>query len=172
LVSSLVQEQLNRLPHSPGVYLMRDAGRVILYVGKAIDLHSRVRSYFAASSQLPEKTARLAARVADIDYFVAASEQEALILENNLIKQHHPRFNVRLKDDKTFPYLKIDLGEEWPTVSITRRMEPGGARYFGPFASPRSVKQTSKHPEHLSGAVCTKAIKGKPVRRAWNITGR
>jgi excinuclease ABC subunit C len=163
LSSNLIQEQLNRLPHRPGVYLMRDAGRTILYVGKANDLHSRVRSYFVASPQLPEKTARLVAQIADIDFFVATSEQEALILENNLIKQYHPRFNVRLKDDKTFPYLKIDITEQWPTISITRRMAPDGARYFGPFASPRSVKQTLRIIQRIFPVrICNKVIAGKP----------
>jgi excinuclease ABC subunit C len=162
LVSSLVQEQLKRMPHLPGVYLMRDAGKAILYVGKANDLHNRVRSYFVASPQLPEKTARLVAEIADIDFFIATSEEEALILENNLIKQYHPRFNVRLKDDKTFPYLKINLAEEWPTIYITRRMEQDGGRYFGPFASPKSVKRTLRLLQRLFPIrICTKVINGK-----------
>lgn len=162
MVSSLVQEQLKRMPHRPGVYLMRDTGKAILYVGKANDLHNRVRSYFVASPQLPEKTARLVAEIADIDFFIATSEEEALILENNLIKQYHPRFNVRLKDDKTFPYLKINLAEEWPTIYITRRMEQDGGRYFGPFASPKSVKRTLRLLQRLFPIrICTKVITGK-----------
>jgi excinuclease ABC subunit C len=163
MVSSLVQEQLKRMPHRPGVYLMRDAGKTIIYVGKANDLHNRVRSYFVASPQLPEKTARLVALINDIDFFIASSEEEALILENNLIKQYHPRFNVRLKDDKTFPYLKIDIKEDWPTISITRRMEPDGARYFGPFASAWSVKQTLRVIQRIFPVrPCTRAIRGRP----------
>ncbi len=151
------------MPHRPGVYLMRDAGKTILYVGKANDLHNRVRSYFVALPQLPEKTARLVSQIADIDFFIATSEEEALILENNLIKQYHPRFNVRLKDDKTFPYLKIDIAEDWPTISITRRMEPDGGRYFGPFASSRSVKQTLRIIQRIFPVrICTRAIKGRP----------
>jgi len=142
LVSSLIEEQLNRLPNSPGVYLMRDAEGNILYVGKAANLHHRVRSYFSAGQKLSPKLVRLVARVADIDFFVAASEQEALILELNLIKQYHPRYNVRLKDDKTFPYLKISINENWPRIYVTRRLEPDGGRYFGPFASAKSVRQT------------------------------
>jgi excinuclease ABC subunit C len=162
LVSRLIQEQLSRMPHRPGVYLMRDAARTVIYVGKAIDLHNRVRSYFSDSSQLTEKTARLAAQITDIDFFVASSEEEALILENNLIKQYHPRFNVRLKDDKTFPYLKINLAEEWPTIYITRRMDQDGGRYFGPFASPKSVKQTLRIIQRIFPVrICTKAITGK-----------
>jgi excinuclease ABC subunit C len=151
------------MPHRPGIYLMRDAGKTIIYVGKANDLHNRVRSYFNASLQLTEKTARLVLQIADIDFFIATSEEEALILENNLIKQYHPRFNVRLKDDKTFPYLKVDINEEWPTISVTRRMEPDGGRYFGPFASSRSVKQTLRVIQRIFPVrICTRAIKGRP----------
>ena len=109
LADNLISEQLPRLPNSPGVYLMRDAEGGILYVGKAANLHHRVRSYFSAGQKLSPKLMRLVSHVADIDFFIAASEQEALILELNLIKQYHPRYNVRLKDDKTFPYLKIAI---------------------------------------------------------------
>jgi excinuclease ABC subunit C len=162
LVSSLIQEQLNRMPHRPGVYIYRDAGKNVIYVGKAIDLHNRVRSYFNASPQITEKTARLVTLISDIDFFIATSEEEALILENNLIKQYRPRFNIRLKDDKTFPYLKINLAEEWPTIYITRRMEQDGGRYFGPFASPRSVKQTLRIIQRIFPVrICTKVITGK-----------
>jgi len=123
---------------------MRDAEGNILYVGKAANLHHRARSYFGAGQKLSPKLQRMVARVADIDFFVTTSEQEALILELNLIKQHHPLYNVRLKDDKTFPYLKINTGEEWPRVHITRRLEQDGGRYFGPFASAKSVRRTLK----------------------------
>jgi len=144
LPGSLIAEQLSNLPASPGVYLMRDAEGNILYVGKAANLHHRVRSYFSAGQKLSLKLKRMVARVADIDFFITASEQEALILELNLIKQHHPRYNVRLKDDKTFPYLRINTAEEWPRVYVTRRLEQSGGRYFGPFASAKSVRQTLK----------------------------
>jgi len=144
LVSNLIAEQLKRLPDSPGVYLLKDAAGNILYVGKAANLHHRVRSYFGARQKLTPKLQRMVARVSELDFFVTSSEQEALILELNLIKRHHPRYNVRLKDDKTFPYLKIDLNEDWPRVHITRRLEEDGGRYFGPFASAKSVRQTLK----------------------------
>ena len=98
LASHLIEEQLNRLPSSPGVYLLRDAGGNILYVGKAANLHHRVRSYFRAGQKLSPKLLKLVTRVADIDFYVTSSEQEALILELNLIKRHHPRYNVQLKD--------------------------------------------------------------------------
>lgn len=161
LSSRLVKEQLNRLPHQPGVYLFRDTGGNILYVGKANNLHSRVRSYFSTSSQISPKIALLASLVADIDFFTVTSEQEALILELNFIKQYHPRFNVRLKDDKTFPYLKIDINEEWPRVYRTRRIVDDGGRYFGPFSSARSVKDTLRVLQRLFPfRTCNKAITG------------
>jgi len=144
MTASYLTEQLRGLPTSPGVYLMKDAEGNIIYVGKAANLHHRVSSYFGAGQKLTPKLKRMASKVDDLDYFVTSSEQEALILELNLIKRHHPRYNVRLKDDKTFPYLKIDLNEEWPRVHITRRLEEDGGRYFGPFASAKSVRQTLK----------------------------
>jgi len=144
MANNLITEQLKQLPASPGVYLMRDAGGNILYVGKAANLRHRVSSYFGARSKLLPKLRRLVTRVNDLDFFVTTSEQEALILELNLIKRHRPRYNVRLKDDKTFPYLKIDLNEDWPRVHITRHLEEDGGRYFGPFASAKSVRQTLK----------------------------
>ena len=144
MMASYIAEQLRGLPASPGVYLFKDAEGNILYVGKAANLHHRVSSYFGAGQKLMPKLRRMVSKVADLDYFVTTSEQEALILELNLIKRHHPHYNVRLKDDKTFPYLKIDTSEDWPRVRITRRLEENGGRYFGPFASARSVRQTLK----------------------------
>jgi excinuclease ABC subunit C len=165
LVSSLIEEQLNRLPNRPGVYLMRDAEGNILYVGKAASLHHRVRSYFSAGQKLSPKIQRMVARVADIDFFIATSEQEALILELNLIKQYHPRYNVRLKDDKTFPYLKIDTNEEWPRAYVTRRLEQDGGRYFGPFASAKSVRQTLRALQNIFPfRICSKVITGTAPR--------
>ena len=144
MTENLIAEQLRGLPSSPGVYLFKDAEDNILYVGKAASLRHRVGSYFGGGQRLTPKLQRMVSQVNDLDYFVTSSEQEALILELNLIKRHHPRYNVRLKDDKTFPYLKIDLSEDWPRVFITRRLEEDGGRYFGPFASARSVRQTLK----------------------------
>lgn len=144
MTASYIPEQLRGLPPTPGVYLFKDAEGNIIYVGKAASLRHRVSSYFGAGQKLTPKIQRMVSRVADLEYFVTASEQEALILELNLIKRHHPRYNVRLKDDKTFPYLKIDLGEDWPRVHITRRLEENGGRYFGPFASAKSIRQTLK----------------------------
>lgn len=144
MTSNLISEQLKQLPASPGVYLLRDAAGDILYVGKAADLSQRVKSYFIPVQKLPPKLKLLVEQVYDIDFYVTNLEQEALILECNLIKQHRPHYNVRLKDDKTFPYIKIDLREEWPRVRFSRLLEEDGAHYFGPFASARSVRQTLK----------------------------
>jgi len=144
MVLTYLTEQIRGLPNSPGVYLMKDTENNILYVGKAANLRQRVGSYFRAGQKLTPKLERLVSRVNDLEYFVTSSEQEALILELNLIKRYHPHYNVRLKDDKTFPYLKIDASENWPRIHITRRLEEDGGRYFGPFTSARSVRQTLK----------------------------
>jgi excinuclease ABC subunit C len=141
-VSSTVQEQLRRLPHRPGVYIYRDAAKNIIYVGKAKDLSHRVRSYFQSPAKLTRKTRQLVSKISDIDFYIASSEREALIMELNFIKQYRPHYNIMLKDDKSFPYLKIDIKEKWPRVYVTRRFEQDGGRYFGPFSNQGSVKQT------------------------------
>jgi len=165
LTNSLIIEQLRQLPAKPGVYLMGDGEGNVLYVGKAANLHHRVRSYFGAGQKLSTKLQRMVARVSDFEFYVTASEQEALILELNLIKRHRPRYNVRLKDDKTFPYLKIDLNEDWPRVHITRRLEEDGGRYFGPFASAKSIRQTLKMIRGIFPfRSCSKAITGTDLR--------
>jgi len=163
--SKLVTEQLKQLPANPGVYLMKDIGGIILYVGKAASLRHRVRSYFGSSQGLTEKTQRMVSNVQDLEFYITGSEEEALILENNLIKRYHPHFNVSLRDDKSFPFLKISLNEEWPRVYVTRKYEEDGSRYFGPFTSARSVRQTLKV---LKGIfpfrTCSRMIKGKDSR--------
>ncbi|MFC2019700.1 excinuclease ABC subunit UvrC [Chloroflexota bacterium] len=165
MTSSLITEQLRHLPTGPGVYLMRDAGGNILYVGKALNLQHRVRSYFRGGQKLDYKTWRMVERVHDLDFFVTASEQEALILELNLIKRHRPRYNVRLKDDKTFPYLWLDPGEEWPRIYVTRRLKDTGGRYFGPFASARSLRRTVKMLKVIFPfRTCSKPITGTSPR--------
>lgn len=165
MTGSLIIEQLKQLPTNPGVYLMKDAGGKILYVGKAADLSNRVRSYFQSSSKLAPKTIQLVNEAKELEFFVTNSEYEALILENNLIKRYRPYYNVRLKDDKTFPYIRINLGENWPTVSFTRLMKNDGARYFGPFTSAWSVKQTLKVLESIFRfRSCKKTITGSDKR--------
>jgi len=134
-------------------------------VGKAVNLHNRVRSYFQSTRKLTPKLQKMVSRVADIDFYVAGSEQEALIMELNFIKQYHPRYNVSLKDDKTFPYLKIAANEEWPRVYVTRRFEQDGGRYFGPFANSKSVKQTLRFLQNIFPfRICSKTITGKAPR--------
>jgi len=135
-------EQLKALPQKTGVYLFKDTSGNVIYVGKASNLHSRIRSYFGAPHTLSSKIQRMVARVSSFEFFITDSEQEALILECNLIKKHHPRYNVRLKDDKTYPYLKINIQDDWPRVYVTRRVDEDGSRYFGPFASAGSVRRT------------------------------
>jgi excinuclease ABC subunit C len=161
VTGNLINEQLKQLPANPGVYLMKDAGGKIIYVGKAGNLGNRVRSYFQASSKLTPKTQQLVTKVNELEFFITNSEYEALILENNLIKRYRPHYNVRLKDDKTYPYIRINLNEDWPAVSFTRLLRNDGARYFGPFTSPWSVKQTLRILESIFRfRSCNKPITG------------
>ncbi|MBN1179583.1 MAG: excinuclease ABC subunit UvrC [Anaerolineae bacterium] len=133
---------LEALPACPGVYLMRDVKEQVIYVGKAINLRSRVRSYFTPSAQENPKIRRLAGEISDIETIVTETELEALILEANLIKAHRPRFNVRLRDDKRYPYVVVTWAEPFPRVQVTRRVERDGNRYFGPYTSSAAVRQT------------------------------
>jgi excinuclease ABC subunit C len=158
-------EQLKALPAKPGVYIMRNAKGDVIYVGKAASLKNRVRSYFGAPRSLEPKTQRLVQQVADFEYIVTGSEQEALILEATLVKQYQPHYNIRLKDDKHYPYLKVDLNDPWPRVYITRKVEDDGARYFGPFASSASVRTTLDLVNKLfPWRSCTKEITGTDAR--------
>jgi excinuclease ABC subunit C len=158
-------EQLKALPAKPGVYLFKDKEGKVIYVGKAANLNSRVRSYFGTPSSLSAKIQRLVAKIQDFDFVVTSSEQEALILECNMIKKYTPRYNVRLKDNKTFPYLKIDIDEDWPGVYITRRVQKDGAMYFGPFASAGSVRKTLRLIKKIFPfRSCSKRIDGKDKR--------
>ncbi|GAB4550454.1 MAG: excinuclease ABC subunit UvrC [Anaerolineae bacterium] len=136
-----IQTILRNLPHKPGCYLMRDSSNTIIYVGKAINLHHRVRSYFDNSVADP-KTLRLRENIAHIDFIVLPSEIAALHTEYHLIKEHQPRFNVRFKDDKKYPYIVVRWAQDFPRVEITRRMEQDGSRYFGPYTSAWSVRET------------------------------
>jgi excinuclease ABC subunit C len=140
----LLETKLKLLPDKPGVYLMKDDGERIIYVGKALSLKNRVRSYFQVAGRQSPKVQALVAKIADLDYLVTDSEVEALILECNLIKEHRPRYNVNLKDDKTYPYLKVTLGEEFPRVIITRSLKKDGSRYFGPYTQVGAVHETTK----------------------------
>jgi len=153
------------MPAKPGVYIFRDAKDRVIYVGKAAALRNRVRSYFGSMHGFEAKTRRLVEQIADIDFILTGTVQEALLLEATLVKRHQPFFNVRLKDDKHYPYLKIDLKESWPRVEITRRVLNDGARYFGPFASAGSVRRTLDLVKKLfPWRSCTKVITGEDPR--------
>ena len=163
--ASRAAQLLAATPTKPGVYIMKDAQGTVLYVGKAVNLRSRLRSYFGSPGELTIKLMELMPRVADFEYIVTDSEAEALLLENNLIKRRQPRFNIRLKDDKNYPYIKIDLQEAFPRLDITRRVKDDGARYFGPFASASSMRKTMALLKRLFPyRSCTKAITGKDDR--------
>ncbi|MCL5057394.1 MAG: excinuclease ABC subunit UvrC [Actinobacteria bacterium] len=135
-------EKLKRLPDRPGVYIFRDAGGRVIYVGKAISLKNRVRSYFRAASSLSPKVRSMTEKAADLEYIVTDSEVEALILECNLIKEHRPRYNVFLKDDKTYPYIKVTMSEDFPRVHITRRVQKDKSLYYGPYTQVGAVHET------------------------------
>jgi excinuclease ABC subunit C len=159
------EAELRALPARPGVYLFKDKEGSVIYVGKAASLKSRVRSYFGTPSNLSSKIQRLVSNIHDFEFVVTDSEQEALILECNLIKKYTPRYNASLKDNKTFPYLKIDINEDWPVVCVTRRVQKDGARYFGPFASAGSVRKTLRLVKRLFPyRSCSKRIDGKDKR--------
>jgi excinuclease ABC subunit C len=140
----VLQLKIDNLPASPGVYLYKDSDGKIIYVGKALSLRQRVRSYFQESRPFDPKTERLVSEAADLDYIVTDSEVEALILESTLVKNHQPRYNVNLKDDKSFPYLKLTVNEAFPRIFITRRIRRDGALYFGPFLPASYARQTIK----------------------------
>jgi excinuclease ABC subunit C len=137
-----IQQKLSTIPSNAGVYLMKDERGAIIYVGKAINLRNRVRSYFHFSSDQDPKILTMVERIRDIEFIVTESELEALVLECNLIKKHKPRYNIRLKDDKRYPYLKVAWQEPYPHVMLTRRMENDGGRYFGPFTAVWAVHET------------------------------
>jgi excinuclease ABC subunit C len=139
-----LQDKLDTLPSSPGVYLMKDATGNILYVGKGKDLRKRVFSYFREKEHQSPKTQVLVSKISDLEFILTGSEKEALILESNLIKRHRPRYNVILRDDKRYLVLRLDPKEEYPRLSLVRRIRKDGAHYFGPYASANAVRQTLK----------------------------
>jgi excinuclease ABC subunit C len=141
-ISAHLQGILDTLPTKPGCYIMKNAAGTIIYVGKAINLKNRVRSYFHADASHDSKTRRLVREITHLEWILVGSELEALILEMNLIKRHRPKYNIRLKDDKRYPYIKVHWNEAYPRVTVTRLMETDGARYFGPYTSAWAVYQT------------------------------
>src|SRR5262245_61206312 len=141
-MAARVENQLKSLPARPGVYLFRDADGEVLYVGKAKSLRPRVRSYFQRTTDGRPQIQSLPARVADVEVIVTGSEVEALHLEQNLVKRHRPPFNVRLRDDKSFPYIAVTLEDEYPRVMFTRKRHRRGVLYFGPYANAKKVRET------------------------------
>lgn len=137
-----VEEELKKLPRKPGVYIMRDDKDVILYVGKAINLHNRVRSYFRENIGRGPAIDQMVSLIARFEYIVTDSELEALVLENNLIKENSPKYNTLLKDDKTYPYIKVTVEEDYPRILFSRTMKKDKSRYFGPYTSAAAVKDT------------------------------
>ena len=135
-----IQEELKKLPDKPGVYIMHGFSDEIIYVGKAVVLKNRVRSYFRESTVKSPKIQKMVSQITRFEYIVTDSELEALVLENNLIKEHNPKYNTMLKDDKTYPYIKVTLGEEYPRVLSSREMKKDKSRYFGPYTSMSAVK--------------------------------
>ncbi|MCH7488916.1 MAG: excinuclease ABC subunit UvrC, partial [Chloroflexi bacterium] len=158
-------ERVKAVPRKPGVYLFRNKEAKVIYVGKAARLRTRMRSYFGAPSSMEAKTRNLRAAIADFEYVVTHTEQEALHLEATLVKRHQPFFNVRLKDDKHYPYLKVDLTDPFPRIYITRRVPNDGGRYFGPYASATSIRKTLDVAKKLfPWRSCTMTITGKEPR--------
>ncbi|MGH7627089.1 MAG: excinuclease ABC subunit UvrC [Gemmatimonadaceae bacterium] len=139
--SDALAQKIAHLPESPGVYLWKDAGGVVLYVGKAKRLRSRVRSYFASDHVESVKTRALVRRIADLETIVVPSEAHALVLEANLIKEHHPRFNIALRDDKSYPYIKVTVQDPFPRLFVTRQLVNDGARYFGPYTDVGAMRR-------------------------------
>ena len=137
-----IQEELKKLPGSPGVYIMHDEQDEIIYVGKAISLKNRVRQYFQTSRNKGIKIEQMVTHITRFEYIITDSELEALVLECNLIKEHRPKYNTMLMDDKTYPFIKVTVDEAYPRVMIARKMVKDGAKYFGPYTSSGAVKDT------------------------------
>jgi excinuclease ABC subunit C len=164
-ISEHIQGILKTLPEKPGVYIMKNAAGEIIYVGKAIILKNRVRSYFQERGDQSHKTRKLVSQIADLEWIVVGSELEALILEMNLIKKHRPRFNIRLKDDKRYPYIKVHLADPFPKVTVTRQMVNDGSHYFGPYTSVWAVHQTLDVLRHIFPYLtCDRVITGLDPR--------
>ena len=166
-----IRQVLDTLPDKPGCYLMKDDQGKIIYIGKAINLRNRVRSYFHATALENHKTHRLVRDIADIEWIVVGSELEALILEMTLIKRHKPRYNVRLKDDKRYPYIKVHWQDPFPKVTITRQMQDDGSRYFGPYTSVWALHQTLDLLRKIFPYLtCNRRSPGKTVGLACTMT--
>ncbi len=165
VISEHIQGILDTAPLKPGCYLMKDAEGKVIYVGKAVILRNRLRSYFHASAQQDHKTRKLVSHIAEIEWIVVGSELEALILENNLIKKYRPHYNVRLVDDKSYPYIKVHWNDPFPKLTVTRQMVQDGSRYYGPYTSVWAVHQTLDVLRHIFPYLtCDRVITGKDER--------
>ena len=136
------QEELRKLPDQPGVYIMHDKTDAIIYIGKAVSLRKRVRQYFQPSHDEGIKKKQMVEHIARFEYIITDSELEALVLECNLIKEHTPKYNTMLRDDKTYPYIRVTVGEDFPRVLFSRQQKKDRSRYFGPYTSAGAVKDT------------------------------
>jgi excinuclease ABC subunit C len=164
-ISEHIQGILNTTPLKPGCYLMKDADGKVIYVGKAVNLRNRLRSYFHSSTQEDRKTRKLVSHIAEIEWIVVGSELEALILEMNLIKKHRPHYNVRLVDDKSYPYIKVHWNDPFPKLTVTRQMVQDGSRYYGPYTSVWAVHQTLDVLRHIFPYLtCDRVITGLDER--------
>ena len=137
-----IEEELKKLPGKPGVYLMHDAKDAIIYVGKAISLKNRVRQYFQPSRNVSPKIEKMISQIDHFEYIITDSEVEALVLESNLIKEHRPKYNTMLKDDKSYPFIKATVGEDFPRLVFSRQEKRDKSKYFGPYTSAGAVKDT------------------------------
>ena len=136
-----IKENLKKLPEKPGVYLHKDKLGHVIYVGKAVSLKNRVRQYFQSQTNMPPKVRAMVAHIEEFEYITTDSEMEALILECNLIKKYMPKYNVLLRDDKTYPYIKVTVKEDFPRILKTRRVVEDGSRYFGPYSDAGAVNE-------------------------------
>src|SRR5918995_3711689 len=162
---SALDTKLANLPDQPGVYLFKDQTGAVLYIGKAARLADRVRSYFLKGADHNAKTSLLVSQIADLETMVTRSELEALILESNLVKRHRPRFNVVLRDDKQYPYVRLPIKDDFPRLSIVRRVQKDGALYYGPYTPANALRETLKVIKHVFPlATCTIDITGKAER--------
>ncbi len=165
VISEHLQGILDTAPLKPGCYLMKDVDSKVIYVGKAVNLRNRLRSYFHESAQEDHKTRKLVSHIAEIEWIVVGSELEALILEMNLIKKYRPRYNVRLVDDKSYPYIKVHWADDFPKVTVTRQMTKDGSRYYGPYTSVWAVHQTLDVLRHIFPYLtCDRVITGMDER--------
>ena len=161
-IPEIVREKLKLLPENPGVYIMKDVTGKIIYVGKAVVLKNRVRQYFQSQRNHTPKVRAMVAKVADFEFIMTASEVEALILECNLIKKHRPRYNISLKDDKSYPYVKVTLQDDFPRVFLTHHIRKDGARYFGPYTNVTAVHESLKLLRRLFPLRNCKTIQDRP----------